>query len=323
MVEKLFETPIVKHEGNIYTDKPLDKDAFFEQVYKKKKEGEDEVLAVSAGVAHYIQLPDSKHHAHGGGYFSAEDNVKKRSHVAKDLLHAPALLTTNTRDEHLRRVSILVAAKANGSELAGTFPLGKNSEKLSIDNNSIGISKNNASNIYVPLMQNIPSSQQVLNEKLAVGQKKSAFETTTANAVITTNTHLPLAELQTQRTEMAKGSEAQSSSMNAMLQKTMQNTVATAATGGNHGITTRSFDIDYQFHRWAGDHSVKVSIPTEARRDTNITLLPSDTRAADVLSRQMVHLSGHTPELLKPEQDCEERERHQQQDAQDQDEEQE
>ncbi|QQG29071.1 hypothetical protein JFY74_03115 [Pectobacterium carotovorum] len=319
MVEKLFETPTVKREGNIYTDMPLDKDTFFEQVYKKKKEDEDEVSAVSTGVARYLQLPDSKHQVHGGGCFPVEGNVKKLPHAAKDLLGAATLLATKTRDEHLRRMSILAAVKVNGSELAGALSPGKNSERLNPDNSSIGINKNNASNTHIPLMQGIPSAQQVLNGKLAVEQKKSAFETTAANAAITTNTHLPFAELQTQRTDLAKGPEAQRSSMNAMLQKTMQNAVA--ATNGKHDVASRSFDIDYPFQRWAGDHSVKVSIPTEARRDANITLLPSDTRAADVLSRQMVHLSGHTPELLKPEQDGEEHERHQQQDAQDEEQE--
>ncbi|GKW40837.1 hypothetical protein LOZ86_18915 [Pectobacterium parvum] len=319
MVDRLFETPIVKCESDIYTDMPLDKDAFVEQVYKKKRGRKDEILAVSAGVARHIQLPDSKSQVHGGGYSSIEDNVRKRPHAAKNLPGATEWLATNSSGEHLRRMFILAAVKANGSALAGALSSGQNSDKLNTDNSSIGISKNNTSHSYVSLMQSVSPAPQVLNGKSAMEQKKSVPDTTAANAAIT-NAHLSFAELQTltQSTEIAKGRENQSASMHNMLQKTVQN----STTASKHDAAGRSFDISYPFQRWAGDHSVKVSIPTEARRDANITLLPSDTRAADVLSRQMVHLSGHAPELLKPEQDNEERERHQQQqDTQDEEQE--
>lgn len=319
MVERLFETPTVKCEGSIYTDISSDKEAFVEQIYKNKREDEDETLAVSADVARYIQLADSKSKVHGGGHFSTEENVKTLPHTLKNFPGVEKLLATKISGGDLRRISILAAVNINRSEPAGTLSSIKNSDKFSTDNSSIGINKNNTGNAHVPLMQSVPSTQQVLNGKSAVGQKKSALETTTVNVAMTTNTHLPFAELQTQRTEIAKGCETQSSLMNAMLQKTMQN--AAAVTDSNHGASSRSFNIDYQFQRWAGDHSVKISIPTEARRDANIMLLPSDARAADVLSKQMVHLSGHTPELLKPEHDNEEQKRHQQQDAQDEEQE--
>jgi type III secretion system protein len=58
--------------------------------------------------------------------------------------------------------------------------------------------------------------------------------------------------------------------------------------------------VDYAFQRWAGEHSVKVLVPMQVSRETNITLLPSDRRAADMLSRHMGHLTGLTAELLPP-----------------------
>lgn len=175
-------------------------------------------------------------------------------------------------------------------------------------------------NTRVPLMQSISSSQALLSAKSGVDQKKSALESIATNVAIT-NAPLSFAEFQaqTQRSEITKGQENQRPLASAMLQKTMQS--ASAPAGNKHDGANRSLDIDYPFQRWAGDHSVKISIPTEARREVNITLLPSDTRAAEVLSRQMAHLSGHTAELLQPEQDSEERERRQQQDIQDEEQE--
>ncbi|WP_224653928.1 hypothetical protein [Pectobacterium versatile] len=312
MVERLFETPIVKNEGNIYTDTPLDKDSFVEQVYKKKEEKkDDDIIEIAASVARYIQLPDSKNQVYGGGYFSAEDNVGKFPHAAKKSPTAAVLLAISGEQ---RRTSILAAVKINGSELPGERSSRKeqavavNDKPSSGNSSSIEISKNNTVNANVPLMQSVLSAQQILN-----GKQKSALESTTANAAITNAHSSFFAELQmqAQRTEITKGHENQRSPMNAMLEKTIKHSAVSV--DNKPDAASRSFDIDYPFQRWAGDHSVKISIPTEARRDANITLLPSDTRAADALSRQMVHLSGHTAELLKPEQDSEERERRQQQ----------
>lgn len=76
----------------------------------------------------------------------------------------------------------------------------------------------------------------------------------------------------------------------------------------------QSLNLDYPFVRWSGEHSVKVSIPVDLARAGNLTLLPSDTRAAEILSRQMGQLNGYTTELLHPQQDDDESEqRHAQQ----------
>jgi hypothetical protein len=71
----------------------------------------------------------------------------------------------------------------------------------------------------------------------------------------------------------------------------------------------KSLNLDYPFSRWSGEHSVKVSIPVDLNRAGYLTLLPSDPRAAEMLSRQINQLNGYTTELLHPQQDDEEAER--------------
>lgn len=83
----------------------------------------------------------------------------------------------------------------------------------------------------------------------------------------------------------------------------------------------QTVEVDYTFGRWSGDHSVKVSIPAQALREGNMTLLPSDTRAADVLSRNLNNLTGHSPELLQPRQDRDEQQKREQQPQQDEEQE--
>ena len=88
--------------------------------------------------------------------------------------------------------------------------------------------------------------------------------------------------------------------------------------GGNEGQT---LEVNYKFQRWSGDHSVRISVPSEARREGNVTLLPSDARAADVLLRNMGHLTGLSPDLLRPQQERDEQQqqrRQQQQQDEDQ-----
>ncbi|QUG74588.1 hypothetical protein GKQ23_06010 [Erwinia sp. E602] len=78
---------------------------------------------------------------------------------------------------------------------------------------------------------------------------------------------------------------------------------------------SRSLDLEYKFQRWSGEHSVKVSIPAEAGRDGNLTLLPSGTRAADALTSQFAQLTSHTPKLLDTERDGQQQQHRQPQDV--------
>ncbi|CCG86230.1 hypothetical protein [Erwinia piriflorinigrans] len=73
---------------------------------------------------------------------------------------------------------------------------------------------------------------------------------------------------------------------------------------------SRSMDLKYPFKSWSGEHSVKVSVPAEARRDGTLILHPSDSRAADALSRQAADLVGYTPDIVQPWHSREEPEQH-------------
>ncbi|MGL5554894.1 MAG: type III secretion system needle length determinant, SpaN/EivJ family, partial [Aeromonas veronii] len=94
--------------------------------------------------------------------------------------------------------------------------------------------------------------------------------------------------------------------------------LGSGAKGGNEGKT---LEVNYQFQRWSGDHSVRISVPIEARREGNFALLPSDARAADALLRNMGHLTGLIPDLLRPQQERDEQQQRRQQQQQDEDQE--
>lgn len=72
----------------------------------------------------------------------------------------------------------------------------------------------------------------------------------------------------------------------------------------------KSVDLEYQFQRWSGDHSVKVVISAELSHDTIIKLIPSDTRVADALSRNMDDKQDSVPDFLMQQHNKDERERH-------------
>lgn len=94
-----------------------------------------------------------------------------------------------------------------------------------------------------------------------------------------------------------------------------------AATSAPSAKEAQTLEVDYSFQRWSGDHSVKVTIPAQALREGNMTLLPSDARAADALSRNLGTLAGHSPELLQPRQERDEQQKREQQPQQDEEQE--
>lgn len=83
----------------------------------------------------------------------------------------------------------------------------------------------------------------------------------------------------------------------------------------------QSINLKYPFLRWAGEHSVKVSIPMDLSRSRHLSLFPSDSRAAETLSRQVSHLNGFTTELLHPQHNDEESERRHNQHSQEEEQE--
>ncbi|MEB5957512.1 hypothetical protein MXE97_22645 [Escherichia coli] len=91
---------------------------------------------------------------------------------------------------------------------------------------------------------------------------------------------------------------------------------STVQSGVKTDFNSQTLEVDYVFQRWSGDHSVKVFLPTQVLREGTVTLLPSDSHAAYVLSHNIGLLHGLTPELLQPQQehDQQQRQQYQQQD---------
>lgn len=121
------------------------------------------------------------------------------------------------------------------------------------------------------------------------------------------------------RTHVQSEQQVQSKSVPATLQQ-LKGPV-NAATAAPSAKEAQTLEVDYTFQRWSGDHSVKVTIPAQALREGNMTLLPSDARAADALSRNLGSLAGHSPELLPPRQERDEQQKREQQPQQDEEQE--
>lgn len=147
-------------------------------------------------------------------------------------------------------------------------------------------------------------------EKLTYTAKDDYKESNTE----TTKTHLPYAQLKNDVLSHRKELVQQN-----MQPRRLQSSVAPVAdnlsknridvTTKTAAIQNKSLNLDYPFLRWSGEHSVKVAIPMEQSPLRHLTLLPSDPRSAEMLSRQAGQLSGFTTQLLNPRQDDEESER--------------
>lgn len=119
----------------------------------------------------------------------------------------------------------------------------------------------------------------------------------------------------------AGGTTLQSKNAPVVLQP-LNNPAASEVITTRPGSEGHTLEVNYPFQRWSGDHSVKVSVPIETRREGHVTLLPSDGRAAEVLARNLGQLTSLTPDLLRPQQERDEQQQRRQQEQQ-QDEEQE
>lgn len=120
---------------------------------------------------------------------------------------------------------------------------------------------------------------------------------------------------------LPKQSETRAKSKNSSATLQQFKTITNSVSESKGGNGDQMLEVNYQFQRWPGDHFVKVSVPTGARREGKITLLPSDVRAADALLRNMNHLIGLTPDLLQPQQEQDEKQQRRQQLLQDEDQE--
>ncbi|WP_143088845.1 SpaN/EivJ family type III secretion system needle length determinant [Izhakiella capsodis] len=137
--------------------------------------------------------------------------------------------------------------------------------------------------IVLPQAKNQASRQSY--DKEVVGEAAVGFQTGT--------------KLQTFSSHMNENDRAKSKNDSTTLQKLKVQIYSTRPTV-KPDSERKTLEVDYVFQRWSGSPSVKVSVPTQPLHDANITLLPSDTHAADILLRNMDHLKGPVPELLPP-----------------------
>jgi len=93
------------------------------------------------------------------------------------------------------------------------------------------------------------------------------------------------------------------------------------AIGDSTAANKQLANINYPFLRWAGEHSVKVSMPMDLALSRHLSLLPSDSRVAETLSRQVSYLNGFSTELLNPQHNDEESERRHSQENQEEEQE--
>ncbi|MCX8961157.1 hypothetical protein EHW64_08305 [Erwinia psidii] len=161
------------------------------------------------------------------------------------------------------------------------------------------------------ILQNAARQERLLS---SFDAEKKTKKNQGSDANLQQNQTVSLNEESTTESQTASTAEHSRLSITAMLQNKMR-TQATASFADNH-----SLNLDYKFQQWSGDHSVKVSLPVEKGREGNLTLLPSGSRAAEILSSQFSHLTSHTPKLLEPDRDGDQQ-RRQQQNTQDEEQE--
>jgi len=337
MVEKVSEAS-VKVEVNI--DSSSNDDALFKWIDKKKKQKQDGENTVPVAML----PPDTlvrllRASATGGGLQKTEKQTVKQD-IPATFGQVVDSLQSEKRDS-LRRQAVFTAAGqlAMVSTTKQNAAVAKGEMAKTVSSKDVAVVQNAKP---MPAVNTHINTAAKTQQPVAVQQ---ALVAPAAN-LVTVNISAPQAQIERrqQRSRDDTGevrptfqgtkppeivlpqpqqgeNTAQSKNVPTTLQqlKTQASAVATAVKPGSESQT---LEVDYQFQRWSGDHSVRISVPTEARREGNITLLPSDARAADVLQRNMGHLTGLTPDLLRPQQERDEQQQQRRQ-QQEQDEEQE
>lgn len=322
MVEKVSEASMsVAMKG----ESTPDDNALLKHIAKKKKqdEGGENISLVA------MLLPDALVRlttplAQGGGLQKTEKQVAKKVTAASLGLAADAR-QMKKGDDLRRQVALAVAGQM-------ATPSASRSEGQSSTPVPVNIATNTLANAATKLHQSATAlhsqAAAVVNPVIATTlapqagagrqQKPLRIKEYSGEASPLWQGAKQLDNVDPKRGETA----AQSRNSPATLQqlKTLADS-ASGVKGEKEGLT---LEVNYQFQRWSGDHSVKISVPTEARREGNVTLLPSDSRAADMLLRNMGHLTGLSPDLLRPQQERDEQQqqrRQQQQQQQDEDQE--
>lgn len=339
MVEKVSE---VSMNVAMNSGSKQDDDTLLKHIAKKKKQqqgDENSLLDAMLQPSALVRLATTL--ARGGGMQKTEKQAVKEDLSASLHLEADSQYTKNG-DGLRRQVALAVAgqmALLNIGNKSASAQEGEVTNAISRKGASAPqplsatVPANAATNMLVDAVSKLQQSvtaQQSQTAALAnpLIVNKSAQEAETGRQDKQSRTKDDLVEVRShwQGTKQAENvlpkqgeTTAQSQNSPATLQQLKaQASSASGVKGGNEGQT---LEVNFQFQRWSGDHSVKISVPTEARREGNVTLLPSDARAADVLQRNMGHLTGLNPDLLRPQQERDEQQqqrRQQQQQEEDQ-----
>jgi len=314
MVEKVSES-IAKSIAEI--DVSSDKNDFLDLINKKKKDKKPadphDIAAVFFG--HIPQLLN-KNAAHGGGTKTTDTQVA--ANHGQSLNH---LLLEETSDKALRNKILAIA----GQHIAGNKPTHDSARtKDSVAINGVA-AKSDDKAIAAALAgvtaqaAGSTANKEGMPESLPAGIEsiRSLFSRQSGADATAPQNSLADADstaLQNSLADAALLHRVQAPAMQfseAAFSGTPRNETAargekapvqagTAQAVGSEATEKQSMDLNYQFQRWSGDHSVKVSIPTNTRGDSNITMQPSDARAADALSRHLSQMPGQKAELLQP-----------------------
>lgn len=309
MVEKVSDG-IAKSIAEV--DVSSDKNDFLDLINKKKKdkkpaEMHDAVAVVLGNIPQML----NKSVALGGG-----TKLTNAQNAAKSMLEMGALLPEASSDKALRN-KILALAGLPGAEKK---PTRESTDNVSVnDATAKGQDKaltatlaataaqaNSATAAHANIAAARQASAQVAHETLAASSASSRSSAARHNEAESgsQNSLADASLVQRGQASVMQFSEsaftgAPRNETAARGEKAQVQTAATQVVNGE-SVEKQSVDLNYQFQRWSGDHSVKVSIPTDARGNSNITMQPSDTRAADALSRHMAQMPAQRAELLQP-----------------------
>ncbi|KML20839.1 hypothetical protein VL10_20780 [Leclercia adecarboxylata] len=294
MVEKVLE---IKHNASMDIEAEPDNDALLEWIDKKKKQNEldgNELPPATVTTQMLVQLLNRS--VGGGGFKIADDNTKKAL-LAQDTIHR---LPAGER-RLLRTAGSVVEqiAKAKGETSVQT---GQQPAVQSRQTTKNAVLRSVSPTITSPLMDIFieePVTKPLI--RAAYAPKRKEVQQLTLQAGKTQDV---VPGRQHEVSHQQSYTPATQHQMKKLL--VAQHEVDSGVKGA------RNLELDYSFRSWTGEHSVKVTVPTEG----NITMLPSDPRAAYALSRHMSQLTGLTPELLQPGKDSDEqrKQQHAQQD---------
>ena len=101
--------------------------------------------------------------------------------------------------------------------------------------------------------------------------------------------------IESQSSGIFEKNEAALATKRAMQKSALQNSA--------RGPVDNTVELDYPFHHWDGNHSVKVSIPLTSDHHRNVILLPSGSRTADAILTNLTELQNLTAEIVLPQRD--------------------